>query len=402
MKPEYHLFIIWPKARYIEDKIIEDIKYKFDVVDLCEIYWSKHNFSNNLTRFYGEKLPDGSHKERHCGRGPFILVVVKDMNPTYEKRDTSKGVKFVNVNLFDAKSIYRKWTGGGHRIHATNSPDETKHDLVLLFGMDAEKYYSDDIANLYIRNFKQDLVGADGWKSIDELFYVLNNTINYVVLRNFECLPDNYTMKSHGDIDLLVNSYNEITYIANATKVFRSKYRVHHKVKVGENDILFDFRHIGDNYYDEPWEKDILERRRISPRGVYVPASEDYFFSLLYHGLVHKPEIGQDYRERLINLAPKIGVESIDMELFRNTDALKTLLIDYLARHGYSFTEPDDLSVYYNEKIVGKRRMSFQRRIIMEIKNVLRPLKDPVRLTKDVIIWLYESIMQLKLKTIGR
>ena len=30
------------------------------------------------------------------------------------------------------------------------------------------------------------IVGVDGWKDLDQLFYVLNNTVDYVILRNFE------------------------------------------------------------------------------------------------------------------------------------------------------------------------------------------------------------------------
>ena len=401
MKPELHLFIIWSKSRYIEGRILKDIKHNFEVVDLCEVSWSNHNFSNNLSRFYGENLPSGSHKERHCGRGPFILVVVRDMRPVYEKRDTSKGVKTVNVNLFDAKSRYRSWSGGGHRVHATNDLRETYHDLTLLFGMDAQAYFRGDINHIEMRRIDRDLVGSDGWNSIEEIFYILNNTINYVVLRNFESLPHNYTMKSHDDIDLLVDNYKEIIHIANATKVFRTRYRVHHQVKIKKEYIRFDFRYVGDNYYDEPWEKEILERRRIHPEGFYIPSTEDYFFSLLYHGLVHKRMLGYDYRKRLVSLAFDIDMTGVDLELFDRSKTVKRLLNDYLERRGYSFTEPTDLSVYYNEEIVGRKRMSFQRRTIMDIKKLLRPLKNPIRLIKVLLLKLRELILRLKVKTIG-
>ena len=28
--------------------------------------------------FYGEKLPKGSHKERHCGTGEFVVYIFED------------------------------------------------------------------------------------------------------------------------------------------------------------------------------------------------------------------------------------------------------------------------------------------------------------------------------------
>lgn len=401
MKPELHLFIIWSKARYIEDKVLKDIRHNFEVVDLFDLRWSRSLFSNNLSRFYGETLPVGSHKERHCGIEPFRVVIVNDMHPVYDERETSKGLKRVNVNLFDAKSRYRSWSGGGHKIHATNDPKETHHDLAMLLGMDAQVYFDGDIGQTEMRCIDRDIVGSDGWRSISELFYVLNHTITYVVLRNFESLPDNYTMETHGDIDLLVDRFKEIIHITNATKVYKARYRVHHRVKIGDEFVRFDFRYVGDNYYDELWEKKILERRKIHVEGFYIPTTKDYFYSLLYHGLVHKRFLANDYRERLVGLASEIDLQGIDLDFFERADAAKKLLNDYLKQQGYTITEPEDLSVYFNEEIVGRKRMSFQRRTYMDIKKLIRKLKHPIGLIKTAIRKIRDIIMRLKVKTIG-
>ena len=37
------------------------------------------------------------------------IHTVKDNTPIYEIRDTSKGSRIVNINLFDAKQLYRSW-----------------------------------------------------------------------------------------------------------------------------------------------------------------------------------------------------------------------------------------------------------------------------------------------------
>ena len=393
MNSELHLFILWPHARPLEDRILKDILDRFEVVHHCEIRWSSRNFSKNLTRFYGEKLPDGSHKERHCGRGPFSLVVVRDHNPVYENRETSKGSKKVNVNLFDAKDRYREWTGGGHRVHATNTPGETRHDLSLLFGMDAEKYFKDGLGHVDAGPVEQDIAGADGWSSLEELFYVLNNTIEYVVMRNFECLPHQYTMASHGDIDLLVDNYNEAAFITNASRVFRMKYRVLNRIRIGQEDVLFDFRHVGDQYYDESWEKDILARRLHASGGFYIPESADYFYSLLYHAAVHKREIAHDYRHRLIDLAEESGIGGVSPDMFDHDERIKKFLGTYLKTNGYSFTEPLDFSVYYNEKIVGKTRTSLKRRALKELMNLLKPLKNPYRFARTTAGRLRERMI---------
>lgn len=392
-KSELHLFILWPYARPEESRIISDIRDRFEIVHKCEIRWSNRNFSRNLTRFYGEKLPDGSHKERHCGRGPFSLIVVRDLHPVYENRETSKGNQQVNVNLFDAKERYREWTGGGHRVHATNTPGETRHDLALLFGTDAEQYFVNDTGSLETGTIERDVPGADGWENLEELFYVLNNTLTYVVLRNYECLPHEYTMALHGDIDLLTDNYRETAFITNSAPVFRLKYRVLNRVRIGQDDVLFDFRHIGDQYYDESWQKDILKRRILAPGGFYIPAPVDYFYSLLYHAAVHKKEIAPDYRLRLVDLAADAGIEGVNPDIFDDSFRIRKFLQSYLTDNGYDFSEPMDFSVYYNENTVGKKRTSLKRRALLEIFNLLKPLKSPYRFARRTAGLIKERIM---------
>ena len=98
IKKEIHLFIIWEKARYKQDLILEDLNNKFSIIDVKEITWSKFYFSSNLTRFYGENLPKGSHKENHCGNGSFLAIIVEDLGPRYNERLTTKGLEKVNIN----------------------------------------------------------------------------------------------------------------------------------------------------------------------------------------------------------------------------------------------------------------------------------------------------------------
>ena len=38
------------------------------------------------------------------------------------------------------KEKFRDLTGGGHKIHSTNSPLETNHDLTLLLGINYNDY----------------------------------------------------------------------------------------------------------------------------------------------------------------------------------------------------------------------------------------------------------------------
>ena len=206
---EIHLFIIWSKANTKKKKILSDIVNKFTILDVYNISWTKEKFSENLSRFYGQNLPANSKKEQHCGNETFTCIIVKDFNPKYERRQTSKGLRIVNVNLFDSKKLYRLWTGGGHKIHATDNTKESKIQLMLLLKKKYNYYSTSNKTFNKEKQCNQDLIGTNGWESFEEVFDILNNTISYVILRNFETIHDEMN-SLHPDVDILTDSQDEV------------------------------------------------------------------------------------------------------------------------------------------------------------------------------------------------
>ena len=361
MNAEIHLFIIWSKAMAQAKEIIAQISTKFVILDIFLIRWSPSSFSNNLSRFYGTNLPDGSFKEKHCGRGDFCLIIVRDPAPVYDVCDTTAGKKHVNTNMFNSKQIFRHLTGGGHRIHGTNTPEETDHDLMLLLEMNTAEYVN-NCAGFWdgqVKPIERDFPGANGWESIEQFFKILNSTTSYVVLRNFECLPRKYNVDGHGDIDLLCENLVDIRFLSNAKPVFNNSRRVLHTVRINNKDVLFDFRYIGDNYYDIQWQKAIIKNRVFADKCYFRPSIEDYFYSLLYHAAIHKLNFRKDYIEKLCSLSK--GLENLSPESFENPNNIKLILDRYLKEKGYRYTEPADLSVFFNNSIAGQKKLSLDR-----------------------------------------
>jgi len=348
MTQEIHIFIVWDNASEFFNNIIEDLTHHVTIKQVIKVSWSTDLFSENLTRFYGQNLPPGCDKETHVGNAPFHLIIIEDSKPSYAQRDTTKGNLSVNTNIFDLKQKYRLMTGGGHKIHATNNSKESKHDILLLLGKDSNEFSQIDNWDGNIIELKQDLIGANGWQSITDLFNILNSLVTYVVLRNFECLPDAYHMETHGDIDLLVESLEEIIYISNAKKAFPEDYRVHYYININNIVVPFDFRYVGDNYYDVNFQHKILKDRMLATGGFFIPTIENYFYSLLYHALVHKPKFSEDYARRLINLANKIEIKFKGSELHG-----AGLLASFFYHHDFQFVKPLDLSVHYREVAVS-------------------------------------------------
>ncbi|HRF28127.1 MAG TPA: hypothetical protein PL051_00590 [Candidatus Saccharibacteria bacterium] len=376
---EVHLFILWEKARTHEKEILQDIKEKFSIVRIYEVTWSKEAFSNNLSRFYGAKLPPNSNKEQHCGTGPFLAVIVEDTDPVYETHTTTKGDQHVNTKLFTSKALHREWTGGGHRVHGSNTVVEADQNLTLLFGKTGNQLLREvgSKRNDTYLPLAKNLEGYDGWQSLEHLLTVLNSTTPYVVLRNFDSFPHDYYAKDHGDIDLLVADYAEARYLLNATPVFKADHRVHFSARIANDEVRFDIRSVGDGYYDTAWQQEILESRVLNAKGFYTPSADNYVYSLLYHALVHKPAVAGDYAKKLFLTAKNIGLSLGSKEF--DTSVASKALVNFLLDKGYIFTQPRDKSVYVNMETVQLGKAAG----IRFSKNRMTPLRNHLKKAKS-------------------
>ncbi len=172
--PEVHVFLLWSEARVEEERILADLAERFRVLDVVEVVWTQgDSFADSLSRMYGDALPPGSDKERHCGSGPFLVVVVEDALPRYGVRRTSRRLGVVNTAVFDARQRYREWTGGGFRVHASDSVLETERNLLLLFGTGSAEVLSGRPASEPPRRREVDPVGTNGWESLNQLGRVI-------------------------------------------------------------------------------------------------------------------------------------------------------------------------------------------------------------------------------------
>lgn len=382
--PEIHLFIIWSKALDKKTDILKDISSKFEVLETYNVTWSKDKFSENLSRFYGENLPKNSFKEKHCGNDTFTCVIVKDNKPNYEVRETSKGAKVVDINLFDAKQLYRSWTGGGHKIHATDNSEEVRLQLVMLFNK-TYNYYLNKEENKLEKDYRKDLVGADGWNSLEEVFNILNETLNYIILRNFETLEDELDAL-HPDIDLLVENKTLAINILNAKATTDKAYRVQYDVLIDNKNINFDLRHIGDNYYCEKWERELISTR-IKENYFFRPDENNYFYSLAYHALLHKQYISKDYIMRLIEISKSFQL-NIDKTNFIEAGMLD-ILSGFMDQNNYSYVEPDDLTVYWNDTYLLKKlktKVSLKRKYYNNYIYLKQITKQKIKRIKQIIV----------------
>lgn len=358
---ELHLLIIWERARYKQTEIMEDLAHNLKVYACYEVEWTRNRVSQNFTRFYGVNLPSHSFKELECGIGKFLLLVLKDEKPVYETRTTSHGEERVNVTMFDLKSKYRAWTGGGHKIHATNNPAETNHNLTLLLGVTYDEFLEQhqNPWNGEIIQISRDLSGADGWDSLEDMFKVLNNTTRYVVMRGFENLKSDLPSSEHADVDVLVDDYKSFIYICNPHRVIMGYeiYRCRPKIELNiiGHRLVLDIWSTHLTYYSHGWQRNMLENAIVMD-GIRTLDPENGFFSLVYHCLLRKNATSPDYLsilEKYYNDIYPVETDGVS-ECAYPMDRYFVRLTDFMAEHGYEFTdvgEANDEHCFFRRQI---------------------------------------------------
>lgn len=321
---ELHLFIIWEKGRHLEKEITDDILKHFSIIQTIDILWSQEKVKNNFSRFYGVNLPIGVNKQEQCGGGEFRMLIVEDPKPQYDWRETSHGKEYVNINMFDAKTKYREWVGGIGTIHATNTITEFNHDITLILGVNQSDYLNSLSKRMIYEKLHLDIVGTWGWDSISQLFYVLNNTVDYVVMRGDNELCTNTFNENHRDCDLLVANTTNAQYIING-KTLPESIRPHEEVIINDNHYYLDLWSAELYYFDIRWCYEML-KTRINNNGIFILNKENYFYCLLYHCLIIKNNIAPDY---------KSFIDSYKTDILHTSQDNNILLVNYLCDKGY-------------------------------------------------------------------
>lgn len=369
--------ILWERARYREAQILEDVNRHFRLQACYEVTWTDALVASNFSRFYGVNLPDKSEKERECGKGPFLLLLLWDDQPVYETRETSHGQEMVNVHLFDAKTRYRQWTSYGHKIHATNNTRETDHDLILLLGQSYDDYlkaHPNPTWDGHCVPLKRDISGAHGWKNLREFFDVFNHTVDYVVLRGEENLTP-HKDSDHQDIDLLVREWQNALFVMNGQELWHfPPYRPKMLVSTEEDgDFLFDIWMSTLGYFDTAWCRDMYATREYT--GLYYQLNAvNAFYARLYHALVRKREVAKDYLPWFQNQFVQLGLDQkYQPEDFAYPmDFFYTVLQVFMDEKGYVYTNAEeDWHCYYKSRVASIKLAWEQLKQLTELQTVV-------------------------------
>lgn len=354
---EVHLFVLWEHARVAEARIIEDLRSKFDMLAAIPLSWPRDmSPASAFKHFYGTFLVDPAGKVSRAGGGEFLAVIVRDRAPRYEMVETVRGQERVDVNIFRLKYVYREWVGGNHRVHGTNSTEEARRDIMLLTGHPLSEWVDGSAADKPMSV----LPGHAGWRSLEEMFVFLGETIPYVVLRNGEDLPNSLDEKH--DIDIMVNDFPDCARLLGARKTGITESLC--DVPIAGKDVRVDICAIGDGYFDAAWQIRMLATRRKNAHGVYVLSAEDEFYALMYRAIFQKRFIARYYLEKMNDAAKATGLEMQDFV------GWIAALERFMVRNGYRFVQPRDRAVYINEALVRRREIAIEATELLGLEDV--------------------------------
>lgn len=192
-----------------------------------------------------------------------------------------------------------------------------------------------------------------------------NRDVDYVILRNWENFYDDLFIEGHNDIDILCKNEKhkkKIINIFDAQPAKNNFYNSKYFFVWLNKKIYLDFRVVGDGYYCKRWEKNMLESKVLNEKGFYSLNQNDYFYSLIYHAMIHKGCLINDYRSVLNSI--------------KQVDDFETELIHFMKANKYFLSVPLDKYVgQYNIKKFSKYLLYKREFCSLALKQIIRITK---------------------------
>ena len=202
---------------------------------------------------------------------------------------------------------------------------------------------------------------------------ILDKVKDYAVLRGYDDLHKKVPELPKGeDIDILLRGGNDIVDAVGANIV-----------NISNKTVKFDRRYIGDGYYDENWQKNMLKTKS-RHQFFYILDEINRYYATLYHSLIHKGAIHKKYKKMYVELEKKLGVK------IENEDVLQRYyhLLRFMIKNGYNFTRAVDTGVgFFKDKY--KLNLFILRKAAMKkhvIDHVMSEIKQKGYKVIDIIL----------------
>lgn len=210
------------------------------------------------------------------------------------------------------------------------------------------------------------------WHSIEEIFTTLNNHgCNYIVMRNFECFMTGHVfINGHDDIDLLCDDPRKVCKILNTKRRFFFPTVNSYYIQYNDDTVQVDIRFIGDGYYDIKWQKEMLKQKICIASNIYVMDCQNYFYSLIYHAIIQKHSLSDEYLKKLIDMSYKLDMTCSSKEELLNE------LFRFMKKRKYFVTMTRDPGIILNFSNIDKNFIksnyfwSMKRKVLDTLKRI--------------------------------
>lgn len=183
------------------------------------------------------------------------------------------------------------------------------------------------------------------YNTIREFFLYLNDNSTYLILRNWDdVFNEGIYGDAHEDIDILCDDIEEFKILTGAKNIHKRNDRDNYVIQIGKMNVRFDVRHIGDEYYPAEWQRLMLQRR-VRQGDIYVMGKEDYAYSLIYHALLQKPSLSEEYKNKISSSLQDLPSDNPITE-----DVLLDYLKSFLNSNHFKARIPSDPGVFINWK----------------------------------------------------
>lgn len=323
--------ILWNTSAHLEDKILKDIP---NVEQVAEVSIAKDNLKKCIYEIY--KL------DKRCAHDIVLPPKIERLSKDKEKH---LFIKFYIENpIFDENGVCTQATELKEKIRYKYLPeiDNYIRDIIIHIADNHEH------AEYIWENFVTNLLYVRALKGI------FDKIENYVVLRGYDDFHKRVPELPKGeDIDLLLEDKDDIVDAIGANII-----------NVSQKTIKFDRRYVGDGYYDENWQKDMLKTKS-RHQFFYILDDVNRYFATLYHSLIHKGSIHEKYKKMYVELEKKLGIK-IENE---NTLQRYYHLVRFMIENGYGFTHALDAGVgffrnRYKLNLFILRKVAIKKQII--------------------------------------
>ena len=101
------------------------------------------------------------------------------------------------------------------------------------------------------------------WKDLNSFIQYANSNCNWIVLRNFEYLPDDFHKKDK-DIDILCD---DLDHFVKTMKLEKRSWGISsYEAIINNQKIAIDLRFLGDDYYDKLWQFNMLKDKILTKK----------------------------------------------------------------------------------------------------------------------------------------